>query len=41
VARNFAAQYASAVAWKREGDPVFGEEGEPVIFQSGKIGDFA
>ncbi|WP_337269488.1 hypothetical protein [Oryzifoliimicrobium ureilyticus] len=41
-ARSLADQYAGVVAWKREGNPVVGEEGEPeVVFQSGKIGDFA
>jgi len=40
--RNLAAQHAGAVAWRRDGDPVVGEEGEPeIIFQAGRIGDFA
>ncbi|MGE7367874.1 hypothetical protein ACQKKX_02235 [Neorhizobium sp. NPDC001467] len=40
-ARRLAAQHEGAVAFKREGDPVVGEEGEPeIVFQSGRIGDF-
>jgi len=41
-ARNLAAQHAGAVAWRRDGDPVVGEEGEPeIVFQAGRIGEFA
>ncbi len=41
-ARSLASQHAGSVTWKREGDPVVGEEGEPeVVFRSGKVGDFA
>ncbi|MBB3596001.1 hypothetical protein FHX08_006421 [Rhizobium sp. BK529] len=41
-ARELAVTHAGVVVWKREGDPVVGEEGEPeIVFQSGRIGDFA
>jgi hypothetical protein len=40
-AKVFLQRHAGVIVWKREGDPVVGEEGEPVIlFQSGAIGDF-
>jgi len=35
-------RHAGVVVWKREGDPVVGEEGEPeIVFRSCMIGDFA
>ncbi|TWF49520.1 hypothetical protein [Neorhizobium alkalisoli] len=41
-ARALADRHAGVVVWKREGDPVVGEGGDPeIVFQSGKIGDFA
>ncbi len=40
-ARRLAESHAGAVAWKREAQPVVGEEGEPiVIWQGGSLGDF-
>ena len=40
-ARDLAGRHAGAVVWKREGNPVVGEEGEPeVIFSVGRVGDF-
>ncbi|MDP9840403.1 hypothetical protein J2T09_005190 [Neorhizobium huautlense] len=40
--RDLDARHAGVIVWKRKGDPVVGEEGEPeIIFQSGKVGDFA
>lgn len=41
-ARSLSSQHAGAVAWKRKGDPVVGEEGEPeIVFRTGKVGDFS
>ncbi|MBW6425530.1 hypothetical protein KX729_29385 [Rhizobium sp. XQZ8] len=41
AARALADSHAGVVVWKREGDPVVGEEGDPeIVFQSGRIGDF-
>jgi len=41
-AHALADRHDGVVAWKREGDPVVGEEGDPeIVFQSGRIGDFA
>ncbi|TCQ99346.1 hypothetical protein EDF70_10951 [Neorhizobium sp. JUb45] len=41
-ARDLAERHAGVVVWKREGDPVVGEEGEPeIVFQSGRLGDFS
>ncbi|TBZ14811.1 hypothetical protein E0H33_15230 [Rhizobium leguminosarum bv. viciae] len=38
-ARDLAVRHAGVIVWKREGDPVVGEEGEPeIVFQSGRIG---
>lgn len=40
-AEGLARRHAGVVVWRREGDPVVGEEGAPeVIFNVGKIGDF-
>ena len=40
-AKDLARHHAGVVVWKREGDPVVGEEGVPdVVFSAGKIGDF-
>ncbi|WP_430252290.1 hypothetical protein [Neorhizobium sp. DAR64860/K0K1] len=41
-AKELDKRHAGVVVWKREGDPVVGEEGEPeIIFRSGRVGDFA
>ena len=41
-AKALAVRHAGVVVWKREGDPVVGEESEPIVlFQTGRIGDFA
>jgi len=41
-ARDLAGRHAGVVVWKRKGDPVVGEEGEPeIVFQSGRLGDFS
>lgn len=41
-ARKLSEDHAGALVWKREGNPVVGEEGEPlIVFQTGKIGDFS
>ncbi len=41
AARELAQQHAGVVVWKRVGDPVVGEEGEPlVLYQQGVTGDF-
>lgn len=40
-ARDLGERHAGVVVWKREGNPVVGEEGEPeVVFSFGRIGDF-
>jgi hypothetical protein len=40
-ARELAKSHAGAVVWKRLGNPVVGEEGEPmIVLQIGKVGDF-
>jgi hypothetical protein len=40
-ARDLASRYAGVVVWRRDGNPVVGEEGEPiVVFTVGRIGDF-
>ena len=40
-ARNIACRHAGIVVWKRESDPVVGEEGVPdVVFSVGQVGDF-
>lgn len=40
-ARGLAERHTGVVAWKRDGNPTIGEEGDPVIlFQAGHIGDF-
>lgn len=40
-AGDLARQHAGVVVWRRDGDPVVGEEGEPiVVFSVGRIGDF-
>ncbi|TDK31285.1 hypothetical protein E2F50_20300 [Rhizobium deserti] len=41
-ARHLEGRHAGVVVWRREGDPVVGEEGEPeVVFSVGRVGDFA
>lgn len=41
TASRFAGMHAGAVVWKREANPVIGEEGDPVIiWQIGVVGDF-
>jgi hypothetical protein len=38
---ELAQQHEGAIVWKREGDPVVGEEGEPVIiYSAGITGEF-
>lgn len=40
-ARDLASRYAGVVVWRRDGNPVVGEEGESiVVFTVGRIGDF-
>lgn len=40
-AEDLARQHSGVVVWRRDNDPVVGEEGEPeLIFSVGKIGDF-
>ncbi|MBP2460475.1 MULTISPECIES: hypothetical protein [unclassified Rhizobium] len=40
-ARELEGRHAGVVVWKREGNPVVGEEGEPeIVFSVGKVGDF-
>jgi hypothetical protein len=40
-ARDLGQRHAGVVVWKREGNPVIGEEGDPeVVFSVGRIGDF-
>ncbi|WP_312407875.1 hypothetical protein [Rhizobium sp.] len=40
-ARRLADIHAGAIAWKRETQPVIGEEGEPkILWEVGTIGDF-
>lgn len=41
-AKDLATRHAGVAVWKRQGDPVVGEEGEPeIVFRAGRIGDFA
>ncbi len=41
-AKDLATRHAGVAVWKRRGDPVVGEEGEPeIVFRAGRIGDFA
>lgn len=40
-ARRLADVHAGAVVWKREAQPVIGEEGEPeILWRAGVLGDF-
>jgi hypothetical protein len=40
-ARDLGNHHAGAIVWKREGNPVVGEEGDPnVVFSVGRVGDF-
>jgi hypothetical protein len=40
-AKELAHHHAGVLVWRREGDPVVGEEGDPeIVFQTGSIGDF-
>lgn len=40
-ARELAHHHAGVVVWRREGDPVVGEEGDPeIVFEIGLTGDF-
>lgn len=40
-ARRLANIHAGAVAWKRQAQPLVGEEGEPeILWQAGTLGDF-
>jgi hypothetical protein len=40
-ARELEGRHAGVVVWKREGNPVVGEEGEPeIVFSVGRVGDF-
>jgi hypothetical protein len=40
-ARDLGTRHAGSVVWKREGNPVVGEEGEPnIVFAIGRVGDF-
>jgi hypothetical protein len=40
-AHDLREHHAGVVVWKREGNPVIGEEGDPeVVFSIGRIGDF-
>lgn len=35
-------RHGEVAVWRRDNDPVVGEEGEPaVVFTVGKVGDFA
>lgn len=41
LTRQIALRHAGAVAWKRQSNPVVGEEGDPIIIaQFGRVGDF-
>ncbi len=41
AAQELAQRHAGVLVWKRVGDPVVGEEGEPVVvYQQGTTGDF-
>jgi hypothetical protein len=41
-AGDLARRHAGVVVWRRDNDPVVGEEGEPeVVFSVGTVGDFA
>lgn len=40
-AKELARQHAGVLVWRRDNDPVVGEEGEPeVVFTAGGVGDF-
>jgi hypothetical protein len=40
-AKQLGQNHAGAIVWKRTGDPVVGEEGEPeIVFRIGTTGDF-
>lgn len=40
-AEELASRHAGVLVWKRTGDPIIGEEGDPeIIFQTGTTGDF-
>lgn len=40
-AKDLAGRHAGVVVWRRDNDPVVGEEGEPeVVFTVGRVGDF-
>lgn len=40
-AEGLAQQHAGVVVWRRDNNPVVGEEGEPeVVFTVGRVGDF-
>ncbi|MBW9089357.1 hypothetical protein JNB91_16090 [Rhizobium wenxiniae] len=40
-AEDLTRRHAGVVVWRRDNDPVVGEEGDPeVIFSVGRIGDF-
>lgn len=40
-ARDLAGRYAGVVVWRRDGKPVVGEEGDPIVlFTVGRVGDF-
>lgn len=40
-AEDLANRHAGVAVWRRDNDPVVGEEGEPIIvFSLGRIGDF-
>jgi len=41
AAQELAQRHAGVLVWKRVGDPVVGEEGEPVVvYRQGTTGDF-
>ncbi len=40
-AKDLSTRHAGVAVWKRQGNPVVGEEGEPaIVFRAGRIGDF-
>jgi len=40
-ARDLSRQHAGVLVWRRDNDPVVGEEGDPVVtFSVGEVGDF-
>lgn len=40
-AKALAQNHAGVLVWKRQGDPVVGEEGDPeIVFRTGTTGDF-